>query len=43
MFQLEDILDYLSDPKVMRYVIGGIILLVILIICCIIHNKLIKK
>ncbi len=43
MSQLEDIFDFLSDPTVMRYVIGGIILLVILIICCIIHNKLIKK
>lgn len=43
MFQLEDILDFLSDPIVMRYVIGFIIVLVILIICCIIHNKLIKK
>ncbi|MFX1323234.1 MAG: hypothetical protein ACFFAQ_16495 [Promethearchaeota archaeon] len=43
MFQLEDILDYLSDPVVFRYVIGGIIVFVIIIICCIIHNKLIKK
>ncbi len=43
MSQLEDILDILSDPTVMRYVIGFIIVLVILIICCIIHNKLIKK
>ena len=43
MSQLEDILDFLSDPVVFRYFIGGIILFVIIIICCIIHNKLIKK
>ncbi|MFX0070398.1 MAG: hypothetical protein ACFFAO_04835 [Candidatus Hermodarchaeota archaeon] len=39
----QDILDWLSDPIVFRYVIGGIIVLVIIIICCIIHSKLIKK
>lgn len=43
MLQLEDIGDFLSDPIIMRYIIGGIIIIVIVIICCIIHNKLIKK
>ncbi|MFX1411321.1 MAG: hypothetical protein ACFFA6_13305 [Promethearchaeota archaeon] len=42
MFQLEDILDFLNDPIVFRYIIAAIILLVIIIICCIIHSKLTK-
>ena len=42
MFQLEEILDVLTDPAVLPYIIGGIIFIVVFIICCIIHNKLIK-
>ncbi|MFX1315055.1 MAG: hypothetical protein ACFE9T_04275 [Promethearchaeota archaeon] len=42
MFQSEDIFDFIMDPAVFPYVIGGIILLAIIIICCIIHSKLTK-
>ncbi|MFW9828643.1 MAG: hypothetical protein ACFFEY_13710 [Candidatus Thorarchaeota archaeon] len=42
MLQSENILDFLLDPIVLRYIIGGIILLIIVIICCVIHNKLKK-
>ncbi|MFX0028594.1 MAG: hypothetical protein ACFE8B_05260 [Candidatus Hermodarchaeota archaeon] len=42
MFQLDEILDALSDPVVLRYIIGGIIALVVIIICYVIHHKLSK-
>ena len=42
MFQWDAIVDALSDPVVLRYIIGGIIALVVVIICYAIHHKLSK-
>ncbi|MFX1377222.1 MAG: hypothetical protein ACFFA0_15560 [Promethearchaeota archaeon] len=42
MLQWDAIVDALSNPVVLRYVIGGIIAFVVIIICYIIHNKLSK-
>ncbi|MFX0004583.1 MAG: hypothetical protein ACFFAA_12485 [Promethearchaeota archaeon] len=39
MFQSGNILDFLSDPTVLQYIIGGIIALVVIIICCSLHKK----
>ncbi|MFX1599553.1 MAG: hypothetical protein ACFFB6_03050 [Promethearchaeota archaeon] len=40
MFQSGNILDFLLDPAVFPYIIGGIVLLVIVIVCCAIHKRL---
>jgi hypothetical protein len=41
MFQFSSgILDFLSDPVVLRYIIGGAIAIVVIIICCALHKKL---
>ena len=42
MFQLDVIGDLLSDPAIIRYLVGGIIIIVIIIICYTIHHKLTK-
>jgi len=39
MFQLVNIVDFLSDPTVLKYIIGGIITLVIIIVSCSLYNK----
>jgi hypothetical protein len=33
------IIDFILDPVVLRYIIGGIIAIVIIIICCALHKK----
>ncbi|MFX1390256.1 MAG: hypothetical protein ACFE9Z_09360 [Promethearchaeota archaeon] len=43
MFQSGNIIDFILDPAIFPYIVGGIILLVIVIICCAIHNKLKKS
>ncbi|MFX1377748.1 MAG: hypothetical protein ACFFA4_01520 [Promethearchaeota archaeon] len=40
MFQSSGVLDFLSDPRVLQYIIGGVIALVIIIVCCALHKKL---
>ncbi|MFX1419220.1 MAG: hypothetical protein ACFE9N_09905 [Promethearchaeota archaeon] len=40
MFQSGNIIDFLLDPAVFPYIIGGIILLVVVIVCLTIHRKL---
>ncbi|MFX0037146.1 MAG: hypothetical protein ACFE9I_16060 [Candidatus Hermodarchaeota archaeon] len=43
MFQSDLIADLLSNPTVIRYIIGGVIVLIVLIVCCAIHRKLVEK
>lgn len=43
MFQWDALGDLLSNPVVVRYIIGGLIFLVVVIICYAIHNKLSKS
>ncbi len=43
MFQsFGDILDILSDPIVLRYLIGGIVVIIVIIVCYAIHKKLME-
>jgi len=40
MFQSNIIGDLFSDPRVVQYIIGGIILIVVFILCYALHRKL---
>jgi len=40
MFQSDIIGELLSDPRVIQYIIGGIIFIIIVIVCYAIHRKL---
>lgn len=40
MFQFEDLL---SNPDVLRYLVGGIVVLIVIIVCYSIHNRLMKS
>ncbi|MFW9971225.1 MAG: hypothetical protein ACFFDF_13615 [Candidatus Odinarchaeota archaeon] len=40
MFQSNSIIDFLTDPRVLQYIIGGVIAIVVIIVCCVLHKKL---
>ncbi|MFW9999260.1 MAG: hypothetical protein ACFE9Q_12770 [Candidatus Hodarchaeota archaeon] len=40
MFQLDIIQELFSDPRVLQYIIGGIIFIIVVIVCYAIHRKL---
>ncbi len=44
MFQFEDLLtDLLTNPALLRYLVGGIVVLIVIIVCYSIHNRLMKS
>jgi len=40
MFQSDIIGELFSDPRVLQYIIGGIILIIVFILCYSLHRKL---